>query len=87
MQKFGRLQDVVARRHGLPSYGGAMGRDIDSRPTAKSSAKGSVDVLAIVRILNWGRDNCYHLKKLREAQRLSPSSSSPAGVSSNHEHL
>ena len=40
MQKFGRLQDAVARRHGLPSYGGAVGRDIDSRPTAKSSAKG-----------------------------------------------
>ena len=84
-EKFRRLQDVVGRRHGFGSYLEVIRQCLSSLPKPKPTAKGSADGFAIVKILNWGRDNNNHLQKLREAQQASQSNSSPD--SSNHEHL
>jgi len=82
MERFSRLRDVVGRRYGFASYGWVIRRDIDSlsRPKSKSTAKESADVLAVMKILNWGRDNCSHLRKQRQAQQASHSNSSDNGL-------
>jgi hypothetical protein len=85
MEKFSSLRDVVARRYGFGNYGWVIRKDIDSRPNSKRTANGSDDGLALVKILNWGRDNCNHLRKLRDAQQASQSNSFQMELSPEHE--
>jgi len=64
-QKFRQLQDAVAQRYGFASYGRVLADCIEKTPNRGPSAETSQE---IIRILNWGRDNCAHLEKLREAR-------------------
>ena len=77
MQKFSQLRDVVARRYGYGSYGGVLRDCIASQPQSKRSAKQSQE---LINILHWGRDNCAHLQKLRQALQASKSNSSALGI-------
>jgi hypothetical protein len=83
MERFSRLRDVVGRRYGFASYGWVIRRDINrlSSPQSKSIVKESADALAMMKVLNWGRDNSSYLREQRQDQQAALSNSSHSGLS------
>jgi len=65
MKRFWEERDVVARQYGFKSYCGVLRHAIESQPKTKPDGKQFENVM---KILNWGRDNCVHLEKLRRAE-------------------
>ena len=73
MEKVKRLRDLAAQRYGSRYYIRLLHKQIMSQPKSKRSATERVD---IAEALVWGRNNLFHVIKLREVQQASQSSSS-----------